>query len=331
MARVTAGARLHFGFRNLALHRPRLYGGLGVALAEPQVVVTAAPATTVQVDGDAPRPAWAYAETACALLGVDGAAVTVERALPRHTGLGSGTQLALAIYSAIATAHDREPAPRMAAPALGRGGRSGVGVGCFERGGFVVDGGHPTSDFTPTAPPEGEWTVPRVTTRLAVPPSWRFVLVQPTIEPGLAGEQEDASIRSVVERAGVAPAAAIEHTIATRLLPAIQAGDHRLFADAIGAIDRLNGQWFATEQGGVQRPAVERIVDTLAAADAVAGAGQSSWGPTVYGVTTAADAAVAKAAGERALDAADCAGMVRVVAPRNDGAAVERDESAPGI
>lgn len=44
---VSAGARLHVGFQNLSLARQRLYGGVGIGLAEPRVTVTASPAETV--------------------------------------------------------------------------------------------------------------------------------------------------------------------------------------------------------------------------------------------------------------------------------------------
>ena len=55
MARASTGARLHFGFCNLSLSHERLYGALGLALAEPRVTVEAVPAesVTVAVEADA--------------------------------------------------------------------------------------------------------------------------------------------------------------------------------------------------------------------------------------------------------------------------------------
>ncbi|MDZ5812445.1 GHMP kinase, partial [Halorubrum sp. AD140] len=155
MARASAGARLHFGFCNLSLSHERLYGALGLGLAEPRVVVDADPAKAVTVetlDGDDPAADPAirddvreYARVAVDLLGVDGARVALRETLPRHAGLGSGTQLAAATLAAVAAAHDTEPSVRKRAPALGRGGRSGVGVATFEAGGFALDAGHPTA------------------------------------------------------------------------------------------------------------------------------------------------------------------------------------------
>ena len=53
MARASVGARLHFGFCNLSLSHERLYGALGLGLAEPRVVVDAEPDSAVGVTVEA--------------------------------------------------------------------------------------------------------------------------------------------------------------------------------------------------------------------------------------------------------------------------------------
>lgn len=319
MPRVTTGARLHFGFVNLSLARPQLYGGLGLALAEPRIAVEAAPADGIE----APPQLATVAERAVALLDVPGAEVRLIEQFPRHVGLGSGTQLALATLTAVARAHGLAAAPRRRAPDLGRGGRSGIGVGTFEEGGFVLDGGHPTDLFTTGRPADGEWTVPPVAARHEIPADWRFLLVRPSVEIGRNGDGEEASIRSVVEEADPAVADDVARITVQQLLPAIAQGDVAAFGAAAGRINRLNGSWYADEQDGVYRPPVGAVVERLREAPAVFGAGQSSWGPTVWGVTTATHAEAAATAGRDALDAAGIDGDVSVVAGRNSGATVE--------
>ena len=322
MARVqvTAGARVHFGFQNLSLARERLYGGVGVALDDPRVVVEAVPASEVRC-GD-PQVS-AYAERAVELLGVSGADVEVHERLPPHVGLGSGTQLALSILAAVARAHDREPRVRARAPALGRGGRSGVGVAAFETGGFVLDAGHPAGRFTTAPPAEGEWTVPETVARHSLPADWRFVVVVPEIESGRSGEREDRSMGRVVERADPAIADDISRLLAQRVLPAVVTGDWRAFGSAVGEVSRLNGAWYADEQGGVYRPPLGELVEALERSPAIAGAGQSSWGPAVYGLTDRERAAEAREAARAALSSVAVDGDVLVCAPRNEGATVE--------
>ncbi|MFB6194931.1 MAG: beta-ribofuranosylaminobenzene 5'-phosphate synthase family protein [Haloplanus sp.] len=318
-ASVTAHARLHFGFCNLSLAHERLYGSLGVGLDSPTVRVTAAPAEGVRCDHS---PACDYAERAVDLLGVGGATVTVEGAFPRHVGLGSGTQFALATLVAIARAHDRSVDVRTHAPNLGRGGRSGVGVATFEDGGFVLDAGHPTARFTTARPEVGQWSVPPVAARHPIPDDWRFLVVVPDAPEGPSGDAEDRSMRSVVESAAPAPSDRLAGVISRRVLPAITEGSAERFGAAVDEIGRLNGAWYADEQGGVYRPPAGELVAALDEAPAVYGSGQSSWGPAVYGVTDADRAAAARAAGRDALDAADIDGRVFVAEGRNHGARV---------
>lgn len=322
MVTVETGARLHFGFQNLALAHERLYGGVGVALEEPRVVVEAVPAADVDCDDPAVT---SFVADAVDLLDVDGASVTVHDRFDRHVGLGSGTQLALSTLVAVARAHDRAVDARALAPDLGRGGRGGVGVATFEDGEFVVDAGHPTERFTAAPPAEGTWTVPNPIARHDVPESWRFVLVVPDAEAGKSGTPEDESMRAVVERADPGIADEISHLLVRRLLPAVAEGDVVAFGRAVSRLGRLNGAWYADEQGGVYRPPAGTLVERLTDSTAVHGAGQSSWGPTVYGVTTAADVDDAERVARDALDDVDGDGQVLTVTPRNQGATVHSD------
>ncbi|WP_158055945.1 beta-ribofuranosylaminobenzene 5'-phosphate synthase family protein [Halorussus halophilus] len=320
MARVSASGRLHFGFQNLSLAHERLYGSLGVALDSPRVVVEADPAESVRCDHERGR---AYAERATELLGVSGVELSVERTLPRHVGLGSGTQLSLAVLAAVASAHDRDPHVRERAPGLDRGGRSGIGVAAFESGGFVLDAGHPTERFTSDRPDRGAWSVPSVAARHEVPDDWRFVVALPDVEPGRSGTEEEDSMRSVVERADPTIADEIAAVVTRRVLPAVASGDHEAFGSAVAEIGRLNGAWYADEQGGVYRPPVGEIVARLGDSPAISGAGQSSWGPAVYGVTTRRRADEARDVAQQALVETGVDGEVLVAGPRNRGARID--------
>ncbi len=316
--RVSVGGRLHFGFGNLSLANERLYGSLGVALEAPRLSVTVERADSVT----APSECNSLTETVCEQLALPGATVTVDQSLPAHVGLGSGTQLALAITAGIAAAYERPVDVRNIAPQLGRGGRSGIGVATFEDGGFVLDGGHPTTRFTTDRPVDGTWSVPPVTARHRIPADWRFLVVLPEADAGHSGQTEDDSIRGVIERADSRPADRIAGLIVRDVLPAIATANADRFGSAVAEIGRLNGTWYADEQGGVYRPPVGEIVETLAAEPAVYGAGQSSWGPAVYGITDTNNAAAAREAGLAALEQAGLDGEVVLSEGRNEGAIV---------
>jgi beta-ribofuranosylaminobenzene 5'-phosphate synthase len=321
MATVETGARLHFGFQNLSLAHERLYGGIGVALAEPRLVVEAERDDGINCQDDRVAP---YADRVVAELGVPGARVSFREGFDRHVGLGSGTQLALACLRAVAAAYDREVSVRGRAPALERGGRSGVGVATFERGGFVVDAGHPTERFTSDPPEPGAWQVPDPIAAWPLAEEVRFVVVTPDVAAGRSGDREEDSMRRVVERADPGIGDQIATLVMRRLLPAVVKADVDAFGSAVARLGRLNGAWYADEQGGVYRPPAGRLIQALGDSPVVAGAGQSSWGPTVYGVTRAGDGDTAAADGRSALDDLGLDGTVRVVAPRNRGAIIER-------
>lgn len=319
MVRVETAGRLHFGFGNLSLAHDRLYGALGVALDEPALVVDAETADDLVCSHAGAR---AYARKACDVFDVPGAHVEVVSDLPNHVGLGSGTQLALAVLVAVARAYDTAPAARDHAPDLGRGGRSGIGVAAFEKGGFVLDAGHPATLFTSEAPPVGAWTVPEVAAHHHIPDDWRFLLVVPDADPGENGEAEDAAMRRVVTEADPDLADRVAGIVARQVLPAVADGSAERFGEAVEEVGRLNGTWYAGEQGGTYRPPVGALVQSLSMCPEVYGAGQSSWGPAVYGVTDADHATAAQQAGRRALAKAGVDGDVYVVRGRNRGAHV---------
>jgi len=120
--------------------------------------------------------------------------------------------------------------------------------------------------------------VPPVAARHAVPDDWRFLLVRPDADPGRSGDAEDDAMRTAVERAEPGLADRIGGIVTRRVLPAIATGNAERFGAAVAEIGRLNGAWYADEQGGVYRPPVGDVVASLSDAAAVFGAGQSSWG-----------------------------------------------------
>ena len=132
-------------------------------------------------------------------------------------------------------------------------------------------------------------------------------------------------MRSAVESAAAAPSDRLAGVVLRRVLPAVTEGSAERFGAAVAEVGRLNGTWYADEQGGVYRPPAGELVAALDDDPSVYGAGQSSWGPAVYGVTDADRAAAARTAGREALDAAGVEGRVLVAGGRNRGAERRND------
>lgn len=280
--RVDAPARLHLGVLDLRRGEGRWFGGLGVAVARPRVRVVARPAGELEVSGALSGLVRKLASRQLARLpGAAGAAIRVEEAVPRHVGLGSGTQLALAVGRALDLLHGRERPADELALALGRGDRSAVGTWLFDRGGFVLEGGR-RRDREAVAP---------LLCRFGLPESWRAVLVRPPAPGGLSGEREaDAFDRLPAPDDRIAERVA--HLVLMELLPAVATGDLEAFGRAAEEVERATGEAFSPAQGGRRfaHARVARAVELLREAGAV-GVGQSSWGPTAYGFVEDGDAA----------------------------------------
>jgi beta-ribofuranosylaminobenzene 5'-phosphate synthase len=307
--RVEAPARLHMGMLDAAGGGTRRFGGLGVALSHPAAVVEAGSSDDVSAEGPDAERALAVALRSREALGLPGGVrVRVVEAIPPHVGLGSGTKLALAVTAALAALAGQTPEPETIARAAGRGARSAVGLWTFVLGGLVVEGGRRPGVERP-AP---------LLARHAMPDEWRCVLVIPHAEPGLSGRAEEEAFGHL--RPDSARAALIAQLVVTSLLPGLAEGDLAEFGAALTRVQRLVGESFASVQGGVFHPRAGALVDALLRLGA-AGAGQSSWGPAVYGIV--GDDQAGRELARRMETELAGGGRVEVVSFDNRGARVE--------
>lgn len=313
---VRAPARLHMGFLDLNGSLGRRFGSLGLALEELSTSVTARPAATISARGPEAERAAGFARAALTQLGIEaGVEIVVERAIPGHAGLGSGTQLALVVATAVARLFNIEWPLREMARDLGRGGRSGIGLGLFEQGGFLVDGGRGGLDAPPT-----------VIARLEFPAAWRFVLVFDHSFQGLHGDQEKQAFANL-PRLTEARSAELCRLALMQAMPALAERDVRGFGSAITVIQEIVGDHFAPAQGGrFASPRVSHALNWLTAQGA-AGVGQSSWGPTGFALTDSETAAHSLARAARAAFASDGLQFM-VCAGRNQGAEINAQTHA---
>jgi beta-RFAP synthase len=308
--RVEAPARLHLGMLAVAGEGGRRFGGLGASVSRPAVVLEASAADELSAEGADAERALMFAHRCQQALGLGGGAhLRVVEAIPPHVGLGSGTKLALAVAQALAALHDRELSAPELAQAVGRAARSAVGTWTFALGGLVVEGGVPRGEERP-APLLAHYDVPA---------EWRVVLVIPTADPGLSGVAEEEAFRQLVPSAE--RSATIAQLVLTSLLPALVEGEIEEFGAALTRVQQLVGDAFATVQGGRFHPRAAALVEALLRHGA-AGAGQSSWGPAVYGVV-GSEAAGRELAG-RMEEVVAGEGTVALVGFDNRGVRVER-------
>jgi hypothetical protein len=122
---VETYARLHFGVLDLRGSEGRWFGGIGAAASAPSLWLSASRADALTIEGDDADRAAAFARQFLDYHHVShGAFIQVHRALPPHAGLGSGTQLALAIGRALADLYDLDARPAALAHAMNSDRRS---------------------------------------------------------------------------------------------------------------------------------------------------------------------------------------------------------------
>jgi len=268
---VEASARLHLGFLDLNGGLGRRFGSIGLAIDAPMLHLGLRRSRHLVVAGPEQTRAAAWLATLERELGLAGPYdLQLHTVIPPHAGLGSGTQLALALGAALRGLHGLAPDPPADAALLARGTRSGIGIALFCSGGLVVDGGHNATD-----------ALPPVLARLALPEAWRIVLVLDRHGEGLSGAAERAAFAALPPMRESA-AGEICRVVLMQALPGVAEADLPAFGAAITRVQALLGEHFAPAQGGAfTSPRVAAALSELAAAGAV-GIGQSSWGPTGF-------------------------------------------------
>ncbi|HJU67884.1 MAG TPA: beta-ribofuranosylaminobenzene 5'-phosphate synthase family protein [Gemmatimonadaceae bacterium] len=288
---VEAPARLHFGMLDLRGELGRRFGGIGAGVSDPSLLLEVLPDETLSASGPDAQRATDFARRFLEYHAVSsGARITVHRAIPAHAGLGSGTQLALAVARALAELYALPSDAAALAAAVGRGKRSAVGTWVFAHGGFILEGGHAPDDHT----------VSPLLARLPVPSRWRAVLAIPPGKPGVSGETE-ASAFAALPPPAKSDVERVAHLVLMALLPALVAADLDDFGAALTEIQCINGGWFAPAQGGPFAPGETTALVRAFSEWGATGVGQSSWGPAAYAIAGDEDSAQELAVRARSL------------------------------
>jgi len=229
---VEAPARLHFGLLDLRGPLGRKFGGIGTAAPAPALLVSARKAASLEVGGDDADRAAGFARRFLAghdiheAGGIGGATLCVHRSIPSHVGLGSGTQLALAVGRALAELYGVATDAPGLAQAVGRAKRSAIGTWTFDGGGLVLEGGRR---------PAGECVAPLLA-RLPFPPAWRCVVAVPDSAPGINGSAEEAAFAQL-PTPPEHDAERVAHLVLMALLPALADADLATFGATLSTPD----------------------------------------------------------------------------------------------
>ena len=284
---VSCGGRLHMGFFDLHGGIGRKFGSIGLSLTEPGLKLTASLSEQINISGEPAVSAASLARAAkLAPLFLQnlklpaGVNIHLEQHIPEHAGLGSGTQIALAIGTAIKRLHQVEISTAQIAAMAGRGSRSGIGIAAFDQGGLLIDGGRaltlPANGLAPTK-------IPPLIARYDFPADWRVLMIFDASQPGIHGEAELQAFKDLPQFPE-SLAAHLCRYVLMQAMPALVERDLTAFGNSIQVLQSHIGDYFAPAQGGRYASKLVGSVLQHLENSGVACFGQSSWGPTGFAV-----------------------------------------------
>ena len=327
---VSAPSRLHFGLLSIGDQTTRKFGGAGLMIDAHRTAVKVSPSPSLELitpddsteSVESTLRQWqthfALPELRTLALGDLPVRLKVEPA-PRHSGLGSGTQLAFAVATALQLAFDQPiPSTEDLALALGRSKRSAIGSYGFHQGGFLVDRGIADESIAP------------LDMRIDFPKAWKIVLIQPRVDHGtpVFGSTELDRFQELPPTTQE-QADHLASVLRNQIVPTILKEDFENFARAVLEYGYLSGLFYEPIQGGAYAsPVAREIVDRIAEFGQY-GVGQSSWGPLLFAFSKSEKDALRLVEYLRehsddvtchaAVVSADNRGMVVVPSPRGEG------------
>ena len=297
---VRTPARLHLGMLSFGQPTVRSFGGVGVMVDRPAVQVRLRRAERFLARGPLGERALEFAREcarAWSLEPADACELEVVTAPRSHVGLGSGTQMALAVAAGMRHLFRTPPSPEdherdihpsdnewlfdtpdalELAKAVGRGRRSCVGIYGFSRGGLIIEAGR----FVSSNDGGRQAELSPMVSRVRLPSSWRCVIIIQRDSIGLHGEPEKAAFGALAP-VPLEISAELSRLALMELLPAAVEARFAEFSAAVHRYGALAGKPFEQASAGLPHAESTAHLIELLGELGVRGAAQSSWGPAV--------------------------------------------------
>jgi beta-ribofuranosylaminobenzene 5'-phosphate synthase len=319
MLEIISPSRLHLALIDLNASLGRVDGGMGISLENPYIHIRAEMADNVEVMCSSALVNRMEAAASAILPEGRGIHIRVEKEVTPHIGLGSGTQAALCAATAVNELYDLGMSVRELATAAGRGGTSGIGVGSFESGGFLVDCGHRFSDKGSFSPSSASPATPAPIIFREDFPDWPIVLALPdargasdSIEVDIFREKCPIPLREVQE---------VSHVVLMQIIPAIVEKDIESFGEAI---DNIQYVGFKKKEISLQSLEIQALMTFMRNAGTF-GAGMSSFGPAIYGIVESKNEGIQIREQVQAFLDETIGGSVMLTGANNSGATIRRD------
>ncbi len=329
--RITTPCRIHLSLIDENGYTGRVDGGIGLMLDRPNVVFEASnSAEEFKIE------AHRYYRESIEVINEIASKVfkkynisnknfhfNLKRYFPSHVGLGSKTQLSLAIAIAITKLKNfNNLTHKTLTKLVERGGTSGIGWKGFETGGFILDGGHDfgigkeKETFLPSSASTS--VNPALTIfRHEIPENWRFVLVIPNIKKGAYGDEEISVFKDFtpIQRSEVNE---ISNQVIMKILPGIIKKDLACFGEGLKRIQNLG---FKKIEIALQHKVVKGLLHFFENYGLKA-YGMSSFGPSIVGIVES-DSEAEILLRKVQINQMHRGGHIYICKPNNTGAKIE--------
>ena len=290
---IKSPSRLHMTLIDLSGAYGRIDGGMGLTLQDPNFILLGEPTEkNIQIDFSDSIAKNQYIEEYArkiedATLKVknhfgieDNFYFNVEKIYLPHSGLGSGTQIALSTAKLITETMGIEVDAHELAHIVGRGGTSGIGTCSFENGGFIVDGGHSLkekSSFLPSSASSAN--PPLLLAHHDFPDDWNVLIVILNSDFSVNGKKEVNIFQKYcpVPKQEVCE---VSHVIFMNMIPFLL--EHNIEGFGKG-IDKIQEIGFKNVEVSLQSAKIKDLMNKMRAVGAY-GVGMSSFGPAVYSI-----------------------------------------------
>ncbi|MCL2141847.1 MAG: beta-ribofuranosylaminobenzene 5'-phosphate synthase [Methanimicrococcus sp.] len=286
MFEIKTPSRIHMTLIDMNGSFGRIDGSVGLALSDGGVWMRAKKSDVVTVtewsDGSARETKSDFADyvqkvAQCILPKNTGIELEFLSPARQHVGLGSGTQIALSVATAVNDLYSLGKSVRELAQLTRRGGTSGVGVLAFERGGFIMDAGHKAETKSGFLPSSKSNASPADLMLRMDFPDWDVVVALPPA-CGISGNAEKNFFQKHCP-IPIVDVQKVSHIILMQMIPSLVENEIEGFGNAVNALQKVG---FKKYEVDIQPESVKATA-ALMLKSGLYGAGVSSFGPAVYG------------------------------------------------
>lgn len=286
MIEVRTPARIHFGQLDLNGSLGRIYGGTGIAINKPYTLIKLEKNKKIIIEGLKKEKKKIIIKNFLNKLKkrklIDknyGVKIIIEKLLPEHSGLGSGTQFGLALAEGLNRLYNLNLSPQKLAKIVDRKhSRSSIGFGAFYQGGFIIDVGRPISEKN------NDNYLPPIVYRRNICSDWTFLIVIPFTQKAKIAGKKEIKIFNKIKKMPIEKCAENSHHLLFGVMPAVEENDIHKFSNHLNIIEDNVADYFSKIQRGKYKSVFAQKIIEFMVEEGVLARGQSSWGPALYGL-----------------------------------------------